>query len=238
MTAPHDDLLELATPYALHAVTDDERADIDRLIATSPVASPVTRAFADEVRGVREVMAVISAVTAVEPPAHLRAAVLASAVTEPVQLEARRQRRWRTAVLAAAAALVVGLSAFGLGVLTRPPPTQTMAERIMGAPDLRTVSGPLGDGTATFVFSHDRNAGMLVMNNVPPPAPGTVYQMWLMGPDGQPTSAGTMGTADVAPTTKATLPNLGTSTALAFTVEPGKGSAQPTGAILAKLPLG
>jgi anti-sigma-K factor RskA len=232
MTAPHDDLLGLATPYALHAVTDDERADIDRRIAASPAA--VT--FVDEVRGVRETMALVSAVTAVEPPAQLRAAVLALAA--PVQLETRRQRRWRTAVLAAAAAVVIGLSAFGLGVLMRPPPTQTMAERIMAAPDLRTVSGPLGEGTATFMFSHDRNAGMLVMNNVPPPSPGTVYQMWLLGDIGTPTSAGTMGTGDVAPSTKAMVANLGTSKALAFTVEPGQGSPQPTGAILAKLPLG
>jgi anti-sigma-K factor RskA len=239
MTSPDDDLLDLATPYALHAVTDDERADIERRVGAEPAASPVRNAFADEVRGVRETMAFVSAITAVEPPAHLRAGILAATdlPAPPVALETRRPRRWRTAALAAAAAILIGLSAFGLGVLMRPPPTQTMAEQIMGAPDLRTVSGPVGNGTATFVFSHDRNAGMLVMNNVPPPSPGTVYQMWLMGDNGTPTSAGTMGVADVAPTTKAVVPNLGTSRSLAFTVEPGKGSPQPTGAILAKLPL-
>jgi anti-sigma-K factor RskA len=42
----------------------------------------------------------------------------------------------------------------------------------------------------------------------------------------------------VAPSTTAVLPKLGDSNALAFTVEPGAGSPQPTGAILAKLPLG
>jgi anti-sigma-K factor RskA len=73
------------------------------------------------------------------------------------------------------------------------------------------------------------------MNNVPPPAPGTVYQMWLLGANG-PTSAGTMGTAAVSPSTKATLNDLGSSSGLAFTVEPGTGSPQPTGAILAQLP--
>ena len=36
-------------------------------------------------------------------------------------------------------------------------------------------------GTATVVFSRERNAGVLVMNNVAPPKPGTVYQMWLVG---------------------------------------------------------
>lgn len=49
------ELLELATPYALNAVSDDERADIDRRVAAAP--SPVAAAFNDEVRAVRETMA-------------------------------------------------------------------------------------------------------------------------------------------------------------------------------------
>lgn len=68
------ELLELATPYALNAVSDDERADIDRRVAAAP--SPVAAAFNDEVRAVRETMAVVSAATTAEPPAHLRTAIL------------------------------------------------------------------------------------------------------------------------------------------------------------------
>jgi anti-sigma-K factor RskA len=232
MTDPTDfELLELATAYALHAMSDEERAEIDRRVATAP--APVAAAFADEVRGVREAMAIVSAATAAEPPEHLRAATLALAGPA-----AGRKSRWRTAAFAsAAAAVVVGAAAFGIGVLTRPHPTQTVAEQIMTAPDVRTVSRPLANGTATVMFSRDRNAGVLVMNNVPPPAPGTVYQMWLIGSKG-PTSAGTMGTAAVAPSTTHMFNDLGSSTALAFTVEPGTGSPQPTSAILAELPLG
>jgi anti-sigma-K factor RskA len=235
MSKPNEsELLDLATAYALDALTDEEKADIDRRVAASDVAAE----FRDEVRAVRETMAVVSAGTAVEPPPQLRAAVLAlPEAAEPTQLEARRQRRWRTAILAAAAAIVIGLSAFGVGVLMRPSPRQTVAEQILAAPDVQTVSRPLGTGTATFMFSRDRNAGVLVMNNVTPPSPGTVYQMWLMGTSGPPTSAGTMGTAAVAPSTKATVRDIGASTALAFTVEPGAGSPQPTGSVLAQLPL-
>jgi anti-sigma-K factor RskA len=230
MTDPTDfELLELATPYALHAMSDMERAEIDRRVADAP--APVAAAFADEVRGVREAMAIVSAASAAEPPEHLRAATLA--LTQPV---AGRQYRWRTAVFASAAAVVVGAAAFGVGVLMRPHPTQTVAEQIMSAPDVRTVSRPLANGTATVMFSRDRNAAVLVMNNVPPPTPGTVYQMWLIGSNG-PTSAGTMGTAAVAPSTTHMFDDLGSSTALAFTVEPGSGSPQPTSAILAELPL-
>jgi anti-sigma-K factor RskA len=102
---------------------------------------------------------------------------------------------------------------------------------------VRTVSGeiPTG-GTATVVFSRDRNAGVLVMNGVTPPETGTVYQMWLLR-DAGPESAGTMDSAAVAPSTTAVLPDLGNASALAFTVEPGTGSAAPTTPIFAELPL-
>jgi anti-sigma-K factor RskA len=46
-----------------------------------------------------------------------------------------------------------------------------------------------------------------------------------------------MDTKAVAPSTTAVLPDLGNSTALAFTVEPGNGSPRPTGRMLAQLPL-
>ncbi|MGB6207600.1 anti-sigma factor [Mycobacterium sp.] len=230
MTEPTEfELLELATPYALHAVSDAERAAIDRQLAAAPPS--VAQAFRDEVRAVRETMTAVSAATAAEPPTRLRSAVLAA-----VQSAGGRRSRWRTAFLAAAAAVVVGLAAFGAGMAMRPSSSPSMAEQIMAAPDVRTVSGQLAGGTATVVFSRDRNAGVLVMNNVPPPSQGTVYQMWLIGDKG-PTSAGTMNTAAVAPSTTDMLTNLGSSSALAFTVEPGTGSPQPTGKILAKLSL-
>jgi anti-sigma-K factor RskA len=231
MTEPTEfELLELAAPYALHAVSDAERAEIERRVAAAP--SPVAQAFNDEVRAVRETMAVLSAATASEPPAHLRAAALSAAAPNNV-----RQMPWRRTILAsAAAAVVVGAAAFGVGVLMRPPAKSTLAEQVLAAPDVQTVSRPLANGTATVMFSRDRNAAVLVMNNVPPPSPGTVYQMWLIDANG-PTSAGTMDAAAVSPSTKDTLTNIGTSTELAFTVEPGTGSPRPTSPILAELPL-
>jgi anti-sigma-K factor RskA len=239
MTEPTDfELLELATPYGLHALSDAELADIDRRLAGAP--SPVASAFAEEVRGVRETMAVVSAATVAEPPSHLRDAILAAVrPAEPAELPDNvRKFPWRTTILASvAAAIVAAVTAIGVGELTRPAPKRSVAEQILSAPDVRTVSRPLGGGTATVMFSRDRNAGVLVMNNVPPPSPGTVYQMWLIN-DGVPSSAGTMGTTAVTPSTTATLANLGGSTYLAFTVEPGNGSPQPTSEILAKLPLG
>lgn len=139
--------------------------------------------------------------------------------------------------LAAAAAVAVGLTAVGVGLTLRPPAQQSTAQQVFAASDVHTVSGAIpAGGTATVVFSRDRNAGVLVMNDVPPPTPGTVYQMWLVSDSGA-TSAGTMDDKAVAPSTTAVLTDLGSSKKLRFTVEPGSGSTQPTGQVIAELPL-
>ena len=79
---------------------------------------------------------------------------------------------------------------------------------------LRTVSGAMpAGGTATVVYSREKNAGVLVMNNVPPPSSGTVYQMWLMGDNGA-KLAGTMDAKAVAPSTTAVIREIGKSNAL------------------------
>lgn len=242
MTEPHNsDLLELAVPYALHAVSDAERGEIEDRLAS--LARPDADAFYDEVRAVRETMAVVSSVSASEPPADLRERLLSAVAADNVRSLPAPQpvstgRGWRGAVLAVAAALVIGLGAVGVGIALRPEPAKvSTAQQVFAAKDVHTVSGAIpGGGTATLVFSRETNAGVLVMNDVPKPAPGTVYQMWLVDNSGA-TSAGTMDDSAVTPSTTAVLPDLGDSKALKFTVEPGTGSTQPTGAVVAELPL-
>lgn len=175
MTKPaHQDLLALATPYALHAVSSDEQRDIEQQIAGAP--ADVVRAFHDEVRAVRETMAVVSSTTSVEPPEHLRDRLLAaigdaprlSVVPGPNAPAAQasspaksRSTRWRTVALSAAAAVIIGLGAVGVGVALRPEAKPSAAEQIFEAPDVKTVSGPIPTGgTATVVFSRERNAAV------------------------------------------------------------------------------
>ena len=101
------------------------------------------------------------------------------------------------------------------------------------ADDVRTVSGAMpAGGTATVVYSREKNAGVLVMNNVPPPSSGTVYQMWLMGDNGA-KLAGTMDAMAVAPSTTAVIREIGKSNALAFLVEPSPGSTRPNCPVIA-----
>jgi len=234
MTGPADfELMELTGVYALGAVDDQERAVIDRNLDAAPEA--VAHAFHDEVRAYHETMALVSAGAAVEPPPELRDRILAAVTAE----DAKPRRSWRRPLIAAAAALVIGLGVLSTVVVLRPPSTPTpTAARVLEAPDVRTVTAPIPTGgVATFVYSRDTNAGVLVMNNVAPPPPGSVYQMWLLD-GGTPRSAGTMNSTAVRPSTTAVLTDLGGNTnTLAFTVEPGEGSPQPTGEIFAKLSL-
>ncbi len=241
MTEPHDgELLELAVPYALNAVPDGERDELESTLAQAGL--PVADAFYDEVRAVRETMAVVSAAGARSPSTDLRRRLL-SAIDDdnvralPVTGARQTGSRRRIAALTAAAAVALGLGAVGFGLTLRPPAPQSTAQQVFSAPDVHTVSGAIpAGGTATVVFSRDRDAGVLVMNDVPPPSPGTVYQMWLVSDTGA-TSAGTMDDKAVAPSTTAVLTNLGASTKLRFTLEPGTGSTQPTGQVIAELPL-
>lgn len=238
MSATDNELLELAVPYALHALPDTEREAVEDRLAAAGL--PVADAFYDEVRAVRETMAVAAAADAVEPSAELRERLLGAVGDDNVRTlgSPRREGGRRTAWLSAAAALVVGLGALGVGLSLRPPAQQpSTAQQVFAAADVHTVSGAIpAGGTATVVFSRDRNAGVLVMNDVPPPSPGTVYQMWLVSDEGA-TSAGTMDAQAVAPSTTAVLSDLHNSRKLAFTVEPASGSTKPTGALIAELPL-
>ncbi|OMC38864.1 anti-sigma factor [Mycobacterium sp. GA-1841] len=222
------ELPDMATAYALDAVSDTECADIERRLAEAPAET--AEAFRAEVRAVREAMAMVSSTGAVTPPASLREQALA------VSREPHRGRsRWRTGLPAAAAAVVVAAAGFGAGLALRPASVPTTAEQVIAAGDVRTAAGQLSaGGTATFVYSRDERTGVVVMNDATPPPPGMVYQMWLMTDQG-PASAGTMGA--ITPSTTAMVRDLGDSIALAFTMEPEGGSPQPTGEMVGRLSL-
>lgn len=109
------ELLELAYPYALDAISESERAHIaERLGAADRLTS---RAFARIIRETRETMAIITAVDALKPPPQLKARILAvldkrtHTGDDIAARRALRRRRLTRAVAAAAAAAVIGLGA-------------------------------------------------------------------------------------------------------------------------------
>ncbi|MET9201147.1 anti-sigma factor [Gordonia sp. NPDC003585] len=239
-----DELLELAPVVGLNALSDDELREVEAQLAD---ASPATRdEFARQVRATREAMASVSSVTATAPPSTLRDRILSSvtegdetATSETSNVVSLPNRRRRIIYSAAAAVVAIAVGAVGWAIgysMTdddAPPPGP---EQVFAAKDVQSSAGAVATGTATVYFSHSTDSGVLVMNSVPPPKPGTVYQMWLVGPEGA-RSAGTMTEKDVQPVTTAVIPNLQSATALAFTVEPPGGSASPTTPFVAQLPL-
>lgn len=233
MTDPSDSLLlELATAYALDAVSESERADIERRVAAA--SSSVAEAFYTEVHAVWNAMAVLSDTTQLEPSSTLRTKILREVVT-PTR---SRENPWRAAVLAAAAAAIIAaVVATGITMALRPAPPSSTTEHMLAAPDLHTATAQLsGGGTVTMLSSQHSNAAVIVMTDVPPPHSGTVYEMWLIDPNG-PRPAGTMDAETVKPSTTAVIRDLGHSTTLALTNEPGRGSSQPTTSPLLTLPL-
>jgi hypothetical protein len=133
--------------------------------------------------------------------------------------------------------VVVGLVALAIWFAQRPTASPSTIEQIYAANDVGTASAPMpGGGDATIVYSQEINRGVVVMKDVSPPESGTVYQMWLVTAGG-PISGGTLDAAAVKSSTAFELNDLRHATALDFTVEPGFGSAQPTGRVIAALPL-
>ncbi|MYR07837.1 anti-sigma factor [Gordonia sp. SID5947] len=249
---PDDELLDLAPVVGLNAMHGPE---LDAVTREADEAAPEIRdEFHRQVRATREAMARVSEATAAAPPDTLRERVLAAARAESAdadgatgapQAEGRTatvtalHRRRRVAYLAAAAVVAVAIGAVGWVIgasSSSDEPQPPTAEQVFSAKDVRTSSGAVATGHATVTYSPSTGSGVLVMNDVPPPQPGTVYQMWLYGPDGE-TSAGTMTDKDVAPSTTAVINGIGDATSLAFTVEPPGGSTQPTGPVVAQLPL-
>ncbi len=163
----------------------------------------------------------------------------------PADLASRRSRPSRRLTFltaAAVAAVAIGAVGWAVGLSAAddpaaPPPTASPAERVFSAEDLRSTSAQVATGSATVYLAPSADTAVLVMNLVPPPAPGTVYQMWLVGPAGT-RLAGTVAADDVEPVTTAVLSGINAVDALAFTVEPPGGSEHPTSAPVAQLTLG
>lgn len=152
----------------------------------------------------------------------------------------RRSRRWTYLAAAAVLAVAIGAAGWVIGQSSSPEPEvrplASPAEQVFSAEDLRSTGGPVATGNVTVYLAKSADTGVLVMDSVPPPQPGTVYQMWLIGPDGA-RSAGTMTDKDVEPVTTAVLSGINSASTLAFTVEPPGGSDRPTTTPVAQLSL-
>ncbi len=149
----------------------------------------------------------IAAEAGVEPDAAPDAGLASSddaTATDPggvapvVDLAARR-RRWATVLISAAAAIAV-IAGVGVFAATRPDPSPTE----LAAAELLPFEGAqVGDaaGQVELIDDGEQLSLRVDMRDLPAPAPGTFYELWLIDPNtGEPVSIATMkdGSSDVA----------------------------------------
>lgn len=224
------DIHALSGAYAVDALDEDERAQFELHLAGCPSCQA-------EVDDLRDAATTLADVTAVEPPADLRARVLADIqIVRPLPPVVERstdrhspvRRRW-VALVAAAAAVAV-LAGAG-GVLWHPwtssSPQVSVVAQVQHAPDAQRFSGHGPDGATVAVYrSVSLDKAVVVARGLAKAPDGKVYQLWLQDP------AGTMHPAGFLPGGASSLATLSGAAATAkgagITVEPEGGSPAPT----------
>jgi anti-sigma-K factor RskA len=244
-----DEREELLALGAAGALTPDEAAELERLLAADPRA-------AAEYAAMVEGIAVLADSVAEEPPTRLRAAVLEAIAAEPrigadapppgepaeaappppppglAPVVPIHRRRWWIPATAVAAAIVLVVGAL---VVTRDadaPTDDDMMAAVLDDDDAVTVvlTGPAGE--LRLVKSDEHDATVLVGDGIDAPDAEQVLQLWAIA-DGQPASMGTFVPEDdghVALVMEGTEPE---GVQYAVSIEPEGGSEQPTGDIVA-----
>ncbi|MGV1036435.1 MAG: anti-sigma factor [Candidatus Nanopelagicales bacterium] len=238
----------LVGAYAVDAVDDIERARFERHLQTC-------ESCAEELPELREALARIGSAEASEPPAGMRAAVMAQvsntrqvlppassvgSATDSASTDAapgnRSPRRRRLNILAAAA-VVLGVVAGGAGIYSYQQNQDVDAvtaqaqevNAVVTAPDARLKSLTFEDGAkAAVITSAQKGDAVLLARDVPALPANQVYQSWTLDAAGNATPAGTWSPGSDG---SAAVPLQGyerSTAAIAVTVEPSGGSAQPT----------
>ncbi|WP_020385201.1 anti-sigma factor [Kribbella catacumbae] len=229
------DIHALTGPYVLNAVDADERAGFEQHLAIC------TDCTAD-VHDLREAVTKLSASVATQPPARLKATVMAA--TDRVRQlppvipahahgrsrHAPRQVLRRSLTLAAAFLAIATSGAVALDQYRANAETtavSTKAATILAQSDTRTVHGAVtGGGQATVVMSQQQDAAVVLVRGLKPLTGRKTYQLWLI--DGS-RNARSIGLTD-GKSPHPTVVNGGVAgkVALGVTIEPRDGSTTPT----------
>ena len=202
----HDELRDLSGGYALGALSEEDRRAFAAHVATCPECAEEVRGFATVASGLA------AGVPQIDPPAALRARVLAAAVAGPpraVTTEAPRSGRGAFMFLSVAAALVaLALALYAQSLQRR---IQVLEEELRlasargadvqqqlvnkVAPTARPRSTVLARLTAAHrpcrakgsparpVVRSESDHGLVVAFDSPPPtAADRVYQLWVIPP--------------------------------------------------------
>ncbi|MDU0258092.1 anti-sigma factor [Streptomyces sp. PU10] len=237
-----EDLHSLTGAYALHALSDDERAAFERHLADCGECDRETREFA-------AATARLGLAATVVPGSALRERVLhrvttvrqvppgGGTVEKPARRVVPRGRGLARWALAACLAAAVGLGGTAVWQYERAQDAGERAARaerraetlagVLAAPDAESRTARLADGASgTLVVSERQDRAVFLASGMAEPPRGKVYQLWF---DDQ----GTMrpaGLMDPGDTSQAVLMEgaVDGAAGVGITVEPAGGSKQPT----------
>jgi anti-sigma-K factor RskA len=223
--------------YALDAVSDDERREIEAYLATDPRAR-------EEVAQHREVASML-AFTGAPAPEGLWDRIAASLEESPPPAEVSlapvtrlaeeraRRRRWTRLVAAGAAAAAVAIGLLTAEVVDLnhkvdsarvADPIEQGAQQALKDPTARVAHLASADGRYDVLAAvRPDGTGFLVPHKLPAAAPGHTYQLWGIV-DGKPISLGLLGREPSVVSFRAD----GPVTTLAVTEEDRAGAVAPT----------
>lgn len=227
------DLHSLIGPYALGALDEDERDDFESHLGSCATC-------AEELDGFVATTVRLGEAVSQEPPAALRASILAAAAKtsqeRPVVVAMRpRSLRKRLPGLIAAAAVVVAAAGVAGYVaehqqVQNVQAEQSNVEKVMTASDAVTAESQLGAASMRLVHSASQDALVLTVSGLPT-LDGETYQLWTVR-EGVTTSAGLVGHTDLV-----YVDHVDGVEQLALTVEPAGGSERPTSLPVATMQL-
>jgi anti-sigma-K factor RskA len=227
--------------YVTDALDFDERRASDEHLRACPECRT-------EIEGFRATTAVLAEVSAAEPPATLRRAVLDSVdrgrQTPPIH-DAKRSRSSRQLPTKfwqglAAACVVIALAATLFGYsqhLHGDSVADPGVAAVLREPDVMATSGDLSTGQATVLYSARGQVGVLLGRSIPSAAAGKTYQLWVMHADPTPSTSMGLFHPDALGTVLVTFSgDLVPGDRLGVSVEPASGSSAPSN-VLAVLPV-
>ncbi|MET9607429.1 anti-sigma factor [Streptomyces sp. NPDC006512] len=231
------DALTLVAAYALGALEDGERKDFHAHLQACEACRQEAAEF--EATAAR-----LAAAVSQPPPAAAKAQVMAAIdgvrqlpprIPPPAAKPASGMLRRRAVPLALAASVAAaalgGIAAWqtqnGQNLKQQARQAQQQLDAVstvLAAPDARTVHGRAANGALTTVVASDRqNKAVFTAANLPAPAAGKTYQLWL-DHDGTMRPAGLIDDDGTVVLTG----NPADAGAVGLTLEPAGGSPQPT----------
>lgn len=229
MNSPQEHMGGLLAAYALDAVDEAERVEIELHLQDCAECQHELAYYSETVAG-------LSAGLEEAPPQSLRAQILDSVAEEATivtPIAPRRRRKTQQWVWGLAAAGVLAVGAWGVTDVLMGNET-SVTDQVIQADDSSQFSADYANTTLTVYVSGDAGQAVLSAPGMPALAEGEVYQAWFVTPEGTVVSAGVMpqGAEDFELDGDPS-----SATAVALTIEQDPGAEQPTTDPVAAVPL-